>query len=171
MNAFINDNQSWTEICDEELIKLYVDDARPVLEISNIMSRSPGSIISRLMKLKVIATRQSARGYQAYKDSALYQEAIERQKALKTEKKKKPSKLLNKYNSLVKKYQDVKDRYNDLDEDYEELEQEFDVLEQDYEELENDYIDLEDSYDELVRELRAKDQIIKQLINYLTKND
>ena len=164
MNTFVNDTQPWTTTHDEELVKLYVDNTLEVLDISGIMSRSPGSIISRLMKLKIITSRQSARGYQAYKDSDLYQEAISRQKALKNEKKKKPSRLLNKYNSLVKRYEDIKHEYN-------ELQRELDVIEEDYEELENDYIDLEDSYDELVRELRTKDQIIKQLINYLTKNN
>lgn len=172
MNAlriFSNDANAWTSGCEEELIKLYVDDSLPVLEISDIMDRSPGAVISRLMKLKVIATRQSARGYEAYKASPLYQEAIQKQKKLKKEKKVKFDKKKSNYQTLLKKYESLKDKYYDLDDSYEELEEELDELDRDYEELENDYIDLEEAYAELVRDLRAKDEIIKQLITYMTK--
>ena len=51
-----------------------------IMEISKIHNRAPGGIISRLKLNKYITHRQLARGYDTYKNSDFYKQAIENNK-------------------------------------------------------------------------------------------
>ena len=106
MNTFLNDTQPWTKICDEELIKFYVDDALSVLDISNIMNRYPENIIIRLVELKVIATRQSARGYNEYIDKIRI-ECLEELSNSFTEEDWKELKMLEEFDELDREKQSI----------------------------------------------------------------
>ena len=185
MNAFTsfaNENVEWTAEYDEQLIQYYTVDELTVLDISSRMERSPGKIISRLISLGVITERKSVRGYEEYKQSSLYQEAIERQKQINRKKNRKTDKLRAKYD-------DLKDMYDELDEDYEHLEYEYDEikskyndlkilyrslsddydqLDEEFEHLDDDYEDLEVKYMNLKEESRKKDETIRQLVSVLS---
>jgi hypothetical protein len=62
----------WNGDEDSLLTKEYNDDKLDITKISEIHKRSRGSIISRLKKLSLIATRYNARGYAEYKKSDEY---------------------------------------------------------------------------------------------------
>jgi CDP-diacylglycerol pyrophosphatase len=66
----------WSSQEDEELNNMYNEKLMDIIEISNIINRTPGSIISRLCKNKYISNRTSARGYIAYKNSELYKSIV-----------------------------------------------------------------------------------------------
>ena len=66
----------WSSQEDEELHNMYNEKLMDIIEISNIINRTPGSIISRLCKNKYISNRTSARGYIAYKNSELYKSIV-----------------------------------------------------------------------------------------------
>jgi hypothetical protein len=66
----------WSSQEDEELNNMYNEKLMDIIEISNIINRTPGSIISRLCKNKYIFNRTSARGYIAYKNSELYKSIV-----------------------------------------------------------------------------------------------
>ena len=66
----------WSSQEDEELNNMYNEKLMDIIEISNIINRTPGSIISRLCKNKYITNRTSARGYIAYKNSELYKSIV-----------------------------------------------------------------------------------------------
>jgi hypothetical protein len=66
----------WSSQEDEELNNMYNDKLMDIIEISNIINRTPGSIISRLCKNKYISNRISARGYITYKNSELYKSIV-----------------------------------------------------------------------------------------------
>jgi len=48
-----------------------------IMEISRIHCRAPGGILSRLKLLKYITHRQNARGYDLYKKSKFYKQAVQ----------------------------------------------------------------------------------------------
>jgi hypothetical protein len=66
----------WSSQEDEELHNMYNEKLMDIIEISNIINRTPGSIISRLCKNKYISNRTSARGYITYKNSELYKSIV-----------------------------------------------------------------------------------------------
>jgi hypothetical protein len=66
----------WSSQEDEELNNMYNDKLMDIIEISNIINRTPGSVISRLYKNKYISNRTSARGYITYKNSELYKSIV-----------------------------------------------------------------------------------------------
>jgi hypothetical protein len=66
----------WSFQEDEQLNKLYNQEFNDINKISNIIIRTPGSIISRLCKHNYIPNRQSARGYNEYKNSDLYKSIV-----------------------------------------------------------------------------------------------
>lgn len=74
---FVNISNQWTDDEDNQLLKLYNQELMDILQIAFIYKRAPGSISSRLKKLQVIDSNKEARGYDNYKNSQLYQEAIE----------------------------------------------------------------------------------------------
>ena len=79
-NLFKNAGEPWSIKEDAQLDKLYNIDMLDVMEISRIHNRAPGGIISRLKKNNYIVQRQSARGYNAYKNSDLYKQIVENNK-------------------------------------------------------------------------------------------
>jgi hypothetical protein len=79
-NLFKNAGEPWTAKEDAQLYKLYNNDMLDVMEISRIHNRAPGGIISRLKKNNYIVQRQSARGYNSYKNSDLYKQIVESNK-------------------------------------------------------------------------------------------
>jgi predicted GIY-YIG superfamily endonuclease len=89
--VFKNVNEPWTTEEDEQLNSLYNFYEHDVMGISRINNRTPGTIISRLLKHKYIGNRQSARGYTIYKNSDLYKSIVnEATTKSKETKKKKP---------------------------------------------------------------------------------
>jgi hypothetical protein len=66
----------WSCHEDEQLNKMYNEQLMDITEISNIINRTPGSIISRLCKNKYIPNRTSSRGYNNYKNSELYKSIV-----------------------------------------------------------------------------------------------
>lgn len=74
---FTNIGKLWELSDDEQLIKLYNEDQKDILQIAAIFKRAPGGISSRLKKLNIIEDNKSARGYEDYKNSDLYKEACQ----------------------------------------------------------------------------------------------
>ena len=66
----------WSSQEDEQLNNLYNEKLMDIIEISDIINRAPGSIISRLCRNKYIPNRTSARGYMTYKNSELYKSIV-----------------------------------------------------------------------------------------------
>jgi hypothetical protein len=77
----------WSSQEDEELNNMYNEKLMDIIEISNIINRTPGSIISRLCKNKYISNRTSARGYIVYKNSELYKSIVASSEGKKNNKK------------------------------------------------------------------------------------
>jgi hypothetical protein len=89
-----------------------------IIEISKIHNRAPGGIISRLFKHNYIVSRQSSRGYIAYKNSDLYKEIVYKNKS---EKKIKPTQIDNILISInkidyIELQNDVKEMKNEIKE-------------------------------------------------------
>ncbi len=74
---FKNAGESWTPEEERQLNKLYNEEKFDIMEISKIHCRAPGGILSRLKLLKYITHRQLARGYDLYKKSNFYKQAIQ----------------------------------------------------------------------------------------------
>uniref|UniRef100_A0A6C0I4L8 Uncharacterized protein n=1 Tax=viral metagenome TaxID=1070528 RepID=A0A6C0I4L8_9ZZZZ len=70
------DDRAWSQEEDIHLNKLYNEDTLSIMDISNVIKRTPGTIISRLLKLQYIVSRSSVRGYKTYKESDLYKEIV-----------------------------------------------------------------------------------------------
>jgi hypothetical protein len=77
---FKNAGEPWTPEEERQLNKLYNQDLLDIMEISKIHCRAPGGILSRLKLLKYITHRQLARGYDLYKKSNFYKQAIQTNK-------------------------------------------------------------------------------------------
>jgi hypothetical protein len=78
--AFKNAGESWTEIEEKQLNKLYNEDKLNIMEIAKIHCRAPGGILSRLKKMNIINLRKNARGYSEYFKSDLYKQLVENNK-------------------------------------------------------------------------------------------
>jgi hypothetical protein len=83
-NSFKNSEDLWKEYEDEQLNKLYNIDFLDIIDISKILNRTPGQIISHLHKYNYISNRTSARGYINYKNSDLYKSIVLSNKDKKT---------------------------------------------------------------------------------------
>ncbi len=79
-DAFKNAGEPWTQEEEIQLNKLYNEDMLDIMEISKIHNRAPGGILCRLKLNKYITHRQLARGYDIYKNSVFYKQAIENNK-------------------------------------------------------------------------------------------
>ena len=75
--TFKNAGEPWTESEEKQLNKLYNEDMLDIMEISKIHCRAPGGILSRLKMHKHITHRQLARGYDLYKKSNFYKQAVQ----------------------------------------------------------------------------------------------
>ena len=125
---FKNAGEPWTQEEDIQLNKLYNEDMLDIIEISKIHNRAPGGIISRLFKHNYIVNRQSARGYNVYKNSDLYKEIVSNNKNKKKpeieekpEKKIKPTQIDNILISInkidyIELQNDVKEMKNEIKE-------------------------------------------------------
>ena len=78
--TFKNAGEPWTEKEENQLNKLYNEDKLDIMKISEIHGRAPGGILSRLKKNKYITHREEARGYDIYKKSNFYKEAVQTNK-------------------------------------------------------------------------------------------
>lgn len=66
----------WDKQEDELLLENYTHQEKDILQIHEIITnKTPGEIISRLQKLKIITRRIDAKGYQDYKMSDFYKQA------------------------------------------------------------------------------------------------
>ena len=130
---FKNAGEPWTPEEERQLNKLYNEDMLDIMEISKIHCRAPGGILSRLKLLKYITHRQLARGYDLYKKSNFYNQAIQINKE--NYKKNLTEKLDNTLISICK---------NDYIE-----------LQHDVKEMKNDNKDLKNSIKELVEMMKA----------------
>jgi hypothetical protein len=66
----------WSQQEDELLLEHYTRQEKDILQIHEIITnKTPGEIISRLQKLKIITRRIDSKGYQEYKNSDFYKEA------------------------------------------------------------------------------------------------
>lgn len=74
---FKNAGEPWTPEEERQLNKLYNEEMLDIMEISKMHCRAPGGILSRLKLLKYITHRQLARGYDLYKKSNFYKQAIQ----------------------------------------------------------------------------------------------
>ena len=75
--TFKNAGEPWSPDEEKQLNKLYNEEMLDIMEISKIHCRAPGGILSRLKLLKYITHRQLARGYDLYKKSNFYKQAIQ----------------------------------------------------------------------------------------------
>lgn len=78
--TFKNAGETWSPEEEKQLNKLYNENMLDIMEISRIHSRAPGGILSRLKLLKYITHRYLARGYDLYKKSNFYKQAIQNNK-------------------------------------------------------------------------------------------
>ena len=63
----LNVGKSWTQEEDTMLVKLYNNEKLDIFQIAKIYQRSPGGIVLRLLKNKLILDKKLARGYDLYK--------------------------------------------------------------------------------------------------------
>jgi len=125
---FKNAGEPWSPEEERQLNKLYNEEMLDIMEISKIHSRAPGGILSRLKLLKYITHRQLARGYDIYKKSNFYKQAVQINKenyknnlTEKLEQTMKPNQLDNTLISIYKNnyiilQNDVKEMKNDINE-------------------------------------------------------
>ena len=73
-NLFINAGKPWTPTDELKLNNLYNDKMLDIMEISSILKREPGGILSRLKKQNCITDTREGRGYTTYMNSDLYKQ-------------------------------------------------------------------------------------------------
>ena len=139
---FKNAGEAWTQEEDVQLNKLYNEDMLDIMEISKIHCRAPGGILSRLKMLKYITHRQLARGYDLYKKSNFYKQAIQINKE-------------NYKNNLTEKLEQTI-KANQLDNTLISIcKNDYIELQHDVKEMKNDIKDLKNSIKELVEMMKA----------------
>ena len=137
---FKNAGEPWTPKEEIQLNKLYNEDMLDIMEISRIHCRAPGGILSRLKLLKYITHRQFARGYDLYKKSNFYKQAVQINKE-------------NYKNNLTEK-----------------LEQTINTTQIDNTLIsihKNDYIELKNDVKEMKNEIKDLKNIIKELVEMM----
>jgi len=75
---FINAGKPWTPTDELKLKNLYNDNMLDIMEISSILKREPGGILSRLKKENCITDKREGRGYMTYINSDLYKQKQEK---------------------------------------------------------------------------------------------
>lgn len=139
---FKNAGEPWTPEEERQLNKLYNQDLLDIMEISKIHCRAPGGILSRLKLLKYITHRQLARGYDLYKKSNFYKQAIQ------TNKENYKTNLTEKLEQTIKSNQLDNTLISIYNNDYIELHN-------DVKEIKNEIKDLKNSIKELVEMMKA----------------
>ena len=141
-NNFKDSGTLWTSEEDRNLYELYNVDLLNIIEISNKLYRSPGTIISRLIKHNYIPNRTSARGYLIYRNSDLYKSIVSN-----AEERKKNNK---KETSVIKKESNVKKKDITNDNLFISINK-------------SDYIDLQNDIDEMKNEIIDLKVCIKEM--------
>ena len=59
---------------EKHIKNMYVNENKNIIEIGESLSLTPGTVASRLVKLKLIEEKKQAIGYSEYKDSELYKQ-------------------------------------------------------------------------------------------------
>ncbi len=139
---FKNAGEPWTPEEERQLNKLYNQDLLDIMEISKIHCRAPGGILSRLKLLKYITHRQLARGYDLYKKSNFYKQAIQ------INKENYKNNLTEKFEQTIKANQLDNTLISICNNDYIELQH-------DVKEMKNEIKDLKNSIKELVEIMKA----------------
>jgi hypothetical protein len=139
---FKNAGEPWSPEEERQLNKLYNEEMLDIIEISKIHCRAPGGIISRLKLLKYITHRQLARGYDLYKKSTFYKQAIQINKE-------------NYKNNLTGKLEQT-NKPNQLDNILISINKsDYIELQNDVKEMKNEIKDLKNSIKELVEMMKA----------------
>ena len=118
-------DQPWTEQEDQQLRTEYVDQSLDIIQIADLHYKTPGQVSYRLKKLGITEKYyKDTRGYERYKDSALFREImlapktrVRKEKQIendeKQEKKGRPSKI-----KLIEEYlqiqQEQKEKIDEL---------------------------------------------------------
>lgn len=129
---FENTKNKWTEEEEEQLLNYYNEKKYDIIKIGTLLKRAPGSITAKLKVLKIIKLVSEARGYDDYKKSDLYKEAIDNHKKKTDEYNEDIEKdimkcfqkitvNLNKVNSLLENYKSDKEKIQKLTEEIENL--------------------------------------------------
>lgn len=63
-----------TKKINDEIKNMYVVENKNIIEIGEILNITPGTIASRLVKLKIIKDKEDARFYNEYKESDMYKQ-------------------------------------------------------------------------------------------------
>jgi hypothetical protein len=66
MSKLTNIGARWTKEENDQLIRLYNEEEKNILEIAKIHKRAPGGIIARLVMNKLITEKEEARGYDEF---------------------------------------------------------------------------------------------------------
>jgi hypothetical protein len=123
--------KKWDEHDDKELVRLYSDNTKDIVDIAKHLRRTPISIACRLVKNSIINYELEARGYHGYKSTDYYKECVEKKNMLKTEEKpKKEKERTNKNNN--ENYLVTINRN-----DYFELKYDVDIMKKDIKEIKN----------------------------------
>lgn len=131
----------WSSQQDEQLNHLYNEKLMNIIEISDIINRPPGSIISRLCANKHIPNRTSARGYIIYKNSDLYKSIVASGEDKKNKQK------INKQTSKTNK--NILININEISSD------EYIELKNDVKEVKNEIKELKNNIKELIEMMKA----------------
>lgn len=111
MEDFKNSSKSWSVEEDIKLNKLYNDASLDIMKISQMHGRTPGAIISRLVKNKHVTKRELARGYKKYVNSDLYKEIVSKNKE---KKKKKEEERRDNVEEIKKDVEEIKNSIKEL---------------------------------------------------------
>ena len=63
-----------TKKINDEIKNMYIVENKNIIEIGEILNITPGTIASRLVKLKIIKDKEDARSYNEYKESDMYKQ-------------------------------------------------------------------------------------------------
>jgi len=100
-------NDDWTDKEIEDVRTEYENNEMTILEIAKIHRRTPGAISCKLKALELITNNTLARGYNEYKTSDLYKQAVEKCRLDEIEKKlKRQAKLKEKMEKVKSKLEE-----------------------------------------------------------------
>jgi len=145
-NIFKNAGEPWTPEEEIQLNKLYNTEMLDIMEISKIHCRAPGGILSRLKLLKYITHRKLARGYDLYKKSNFYKQAIQINKE-------------NYKNNLTEKLEQTI-KTNQLENTL------ISINKNDYVELQNDVKEMKNNIKELKNTIKELVEIMKMVYEF-----
>lgn len=109
LSFYVNRGKKWCNSEDYELVDLYNDEHLDINSIAIKLLRTPGSILARLKKHKLIDDTRKARGYDIYLKSNLYKSVNKKSGVLNNGKK------LNKIIQLLEDLTEKLDKFPDID--------------------------------------------------------